>query len=353
MRLIFSLLILLWITGCATLFPKEKLILHPVSFDALQGWQQDNHAEALAVFLRSCPALERSVKPVLPVISQHGGTAKGWKYVCSQARQTTPSSAKAFFEAYFTPYTVLNKRESLGLFTGYYEAELKGSYVRKPGYVCPLYKRPPEQVGKAPYYSRAEINNGALTGKNLELVWLDDPVEAFFLHIQGSGVVTFPDGKTMRVGYDGKNNHPYVALGKCMIDQGLLQKENLSAESIKAWLRTHPKEAEGMMEQNPSYVFFKAVKGEGPIGAQGVPLTARRSLAIDHRFIPYGAPLWLNVPLTETGASFQHLMIAQDTGGAIRGPVRGDIFFGRGKEAMRYAGTQNNKGSYTILLPTK
>lgn len=353
MRLILPLLMLLWITACTTLFPKDKLVLQPVSFQMLSGWDKDNHADALKVFRRSCPSLERTAQNILPALARHGATPKGWKYVCSQARQATDSSAKEFFETYFTPYTILNKRQSQGLFTGYYEAELKGSWHRKAGYTCPLYKRPPEQTGTAPYYSRADINRGALAGRNLELVWLDDPVETFFLHIQGSGVITLPDGKIMRVGYDGKNNHPYVALGKCMIDQGLLTKETLSAASIKTWLRTHPAQADKLMEQNPSYVFFRSVAGEGPIGAQGIALTPGRSLAIDHRFIPYGAPLWLDTSLTKTGESFQHLMVAQDTGGAIRSPVRGDIFFGRGNDAMDKAGTQNSRGSYTILLPTK
>ena len=346
---------LLLLSGCTTLRPKDKLVLEPVLYEQLQGWEADHHARALKAFLRSCQALEKKSDASLRAMPQLGGTPKSWRYVCRQAQETTPSSAKVFFETYFSPFRIQNKQNPKGLFTGYYESVLQGSRKRQGEYIYPLYRRPADIVPNQPYYSRKEIDRGALSGKQLELIWLRDPVEAFFLHIQGSGLVTLTDGTKIRVGYEGKNNHPYVALGKCMIERGLLTKETVSAQTIKAWLRSHPQEAQALMQENPSYVFFRKVESTGAIGAQGIPLTPYRSLAVDHRFIPYGVPLWLDVPLTGStiypNKPFQHLMIAQDTGGAIRGPVRGDIFFGRGKKAEHYAGTQNAVGSYVALLP--
>lgn len=348
-------MLLFTLSGCLSFFAKEKIVLKPVQYSQLPGWDYDNHAKALNAFLKSC----QQIKKATPDQSIHstglGGKYKSWQFVCTQAELATSSSAKEFFEAYFSPYRVQNNGNPKGLFTGYYEIELKGSMVKKPGYEYPLYKRPNDLVADKPYYTRAEINKGALRQKKLELVWVNDPVDAFFLHIQGSGIVSLANGKKMRVGYDGKNNCRYVALGKCMIEKNLLTKEEVNAQSIKQWLWDHPEQAEKLMEENPSYVFFREIKGEGPIGGQGIPLTPGRSLAIDKRFIPYGAPLWLDVGLNGNKEYppqiFRQLVIAQDTGGAIRGPVRGDIFFGAGSEAEAYASHQNRQGAYYMLLP--
>ena len=191
-----------------------------------------------------------------------------------------------------------------------------------------------------------------LSGKGLELVWVDDPVDAFFLQIQGSGLIRLPSGKILRVGYAGKNGQPYFAIGRDLVARGALTTENVSLQTIRAWLAANPAEAQAVMNKNQSYVFFRAITGAGPIGAQGVPLTAGHSLAVDRRYIPLGAPLWLDTadPLVP-GAPLRRLVIAQDTGGAIKGVVRGDFFWGSGDRARNGAGKMKEPGRFYILLP--
>ncbi|HEX6977888.1 MAG TPA: MltA domain-containing protein, partial [Alphaproteobacteria bacterium] len=197
-----------------------------------------------------------------------------------------------------------------------------------------------------------EIDEGALEGRNLELVWVADPIDAFFLHIQGSGRVRLADGSTIRVGYAAQNGHPYLAIGRPLIDRGAIPKDKVSMQSIRAWLAANPDEAERIMWLNASYVFFRELEGEGPLGAQGVPLTPGRSLAVDRRHIPLGAPIWLDTTLpTEGTPPFRRLMVAQDTGGAIRGPLRGDVFWGHGSDAAERAGRMRSTGRMWILLP--
>jgi membrane-bound lytic murein transglycosylase A len=196
-----------------------------------------------------------------------------------------------------------------------------------------------------PYSSRAEIEQGALSGRGLELAWAADTIETFFLQIQGSGRVRLADGGELRVGYDGQNGHPYVALGRVLIDRGLLPREQVTMQSIKAYLRAHPDEAAALMRENPSYVFFRELSGDGPVGAQGVALTPGRSLAVDRAFVPLGAPVWL------VAEDIARLLVAQDTGGAIRGPVRGDLFWGHGAEAEARAGAMKARGRAWLLLP--
>ncbi len=203
-----------------------------------------------------------------------------------------------------------------------------------------------------PMEDRAAISSGALRGRNLELVWVDDPVDAFFLHIQGSGRVVMDDGSVKRVGFDGQNGHPYVAVGRELIARGAMAREQVSMQSIRAWLKANPGEAQALMNANPSYVFFRPLGGEGPEGAQGVVLTPGRSLAVDRNFVPYGVPVWLDAedPL-DPAARVSRLMVAQDTGGAIRGPVRGDVFWGHGADAEERAGRMRSRGTYWLLLP--
>jgi membrane-bound lytic murein transglycosylase A len=203
-----------------------------------------------------------------------------------------------------------------------------------------------------PYEDRARIEGGALKGRDLEMVWVDDAVDAFFLHIQGSGRVVMEDGSVMRVGYAGQNGHPYVAVGRELIARGVLTKENVSMQSIREWLRANPGEAAGLMNKNPSFVFFRPLDGEGPQGAQGVALTPGRSLAVDRSFVPYGLPVWLDAQDPLDGAArLRRLMVAQDTGGAIRGPVRGDVFWGHGDDAELRAGKMKSPGRYHLLIP--
>ena len=205
-----------------------------------------------------------------------------------------------------------------------------------------------------PYPSRGDIVAGTLAGRGLEIAWVADPVDAFFLQIQGSGRLALPDGRIVRVGYDGQNGRPYTAIGRVLVEEGALAREAVSMQSIRAWLAAHPDRAEGVMNANSSYVFFRRLAGDGPIGAQGVALTPQRSIAVDPRFVPYSVPVWLDAtaPTPDGGAAaLRRLMIAQDTGGAIRGPVRGDVFWGAGEDAAAIAGRMNDRGRWWILLP--
>jgi membrane-bound lytic murein transglycosylase A len=274
-----------------------------------------------------------------------------------------------------------NHRNPLGLFTGYYEPLLHGSRRRHGHYTVPLYGRPPELVtvdlgrfrddlkgkkiaGKVedgvlvPFPDRKAIDDGALAGRRLEIVWVDDPVEAFFLQVQGSGRVQLEEGGEVRVGYAAQNGHAYSSIGKALIQRGALRADTVSMQTIRAWLQAHPDQTAGVLEKNASYVFFQETRAgsEGPMGAEGVPLTPERSLAVDLRYMPLGVPLWLASRLPspregEPDRRLHRLLIAQDTGGAIRGPVRGDVFFGFGGDAETMAGRMKHRGKMWVLLP--
>lgn len=358
--------------------PPDALTLMPVVFSDLPGWTADRVSDALPALARSCGRLvsQPAERPVGP--GGLAGKVADWQMACSRLSSVSfgdDAAARSFFETHFVPYAAGNNGDRKGLFTGYYEVELEGSRSPDPAYPVPLYKRPGDLVmvdlgdfadrwkgertaGRVvdgrlkPFEDRAAIEAGALRGKGLELVWLKDPIASFFLHIQGSGRVRMADGTEMRVGYAGQNGHKYVAIGKELIDRGELKREEVSLQTIRAWLRAHPGEAPGLMNLNPSFVFFQALKGDGPNGAQGVALTPGRSLAIDSKFVPYGVPVWLDAedPM-DKAQSLRRLMVAQDTGGAIRGPVRGDVFWGHGAEAENRAGMMKSRGEYFLLLP--
>ena len=240
-----------------------------------------------------------------------------------------------------------NNRNADGLFTGYFEITLNGSRQRTGPYQTPLYKRPVEP-GR---YSRAEIEDGAFSGKGLELLWVDDPLDAFFLEIQGSGRVRLREGGITRVGYDGSNGKPYVAVGRLLIDRGELPREKVTMAGIRGWMKAHPKEGAALRRENPSYIFFREITGPGPLGAQRVVLSPGRSLAIDRAFLPLGIPLWLEAQERFSPTMIRRLVVAQDTGGAIKGPVRGDLFWGHGDAAASGAGAMNARGRYYLLLP--
>jgi Membrane-bound lytic murein transglycosylase len=327
--------------------------LLPVDYSQLPNWAYDNHAQALKAFRRSCGNIggKRAVAN-----SGNGGafgTSGDWRRACSAAASAGSSDAAArdFFEAYFVPYLVESAGSNDGLFTGYYEALLNGSRRRSDRYSVPLY-RPPGAGGRK--YSRAEIEAGALAGKGLELLWADDPVEVFFLQIQGSGRVRLDDGSIIRIGYAGNNGFSYFPIGRELIRRGEIAPEQMSMQAIRVWLEAHPNQADGLMNMNPSYVFFRILDndGEGPIGAHGVSLTPGRSLAVDPSFVPYGVPVWLETTDPVQGNAPMHrLVVAQDTGGAIKGPIRGDVFWGMGQEAELRAGLMKQPGRYFLLLP--
>ncbi len=354
---------------------KQALTLVKTSFERLPGWADGRQDEALAAFLASCSrqASLPAARPLGPV----GGTVADWRAPCEEARFLRGRDAarvREFFEIWFTPYLAGDNGEAQGLFTGYYEAELRGSKRRGGPFQTPIYARPADLVtadlgafkdewkgdrisGRVvrgrlkPYPDRARIEAGALKGRGLELLWVDDPIDAFFLHIQGSGRVRMTDGSILRLGFAGKNGRAYRAIGRDLVAGGAIAKEALSMESIRAWLKENPAQGRALMARNDSFIFFRKVTGGGPIGAQGVALTPGRSLAVDPKFVPYGAPLWLDTKKPLGRGPLRRLVVAQDTGGAIKGPVRGDLFWGAGRDAAALAGAMKSTGRAYLLLP--
>lgn len=352
----------------------RQMRAEPVSFASVPGWQQDNPAQALVAFRKSCAALQKRSPDAAVNPAEMGGKVRDWLPACRAANGAAVNPAQ-FFETHFQPYKITTERGDNGLFTGYYEAMLHGSRTKTARYNVPVHKRPSDLImvelgdfrsnlkneriaGKIidgrlkPYADRAAIENGALTGKNLEIAYVDDADALFFLHIQGSGRIIMDNGQHIRVGYDAQNGHVYYAIGRELIARGALTPETTSLQSIRAWLKNNPREAAALRQKNPSYIFFREISGEGPLGAQGVALTPARSLAVDPRFVPYGAPVYISAenPL-DNKKTIQRLMIAQDTGGAIRGPVRGDMFWGSGVQAEEIAGKMKSRGSAWVMLP--
>ncbi len=335
---------------------QDKLVLRPASYEELPGWGKDKYKNALKTFNISCTRFSKQ-KPENKIhTSGVGGEIAKWQDICNKAAITpkNDASAREFFEKNFAPFSVKNGSKEKGLFTGYYEASLEASRKKHGIYIYPIYAKPKNLGLGQKYFTRKEIELGALAGQQLELFYVSDKVELFFLQIQGSGVLHLDSGEYVRVGYAGQNGYPYTPIGKHLIKTNEIKKEDMSAQAIKNWLRKNNTQADKVMDLNESYVFFREVVGKGPIGGAGVPLTKWRSLAVDKNFIPYGAPLWLNVnfkSINGQNKNTSRLMVAQDTGGAIKGPIRGDIFFGRGQKAENYASSQNSEGSYFMLLP--
>ncbi len=368
--------------------PPDQLALTPSSFSALPGWNEERHAEILPAFGETCRRLA-AMPPDRPLggaeaAAPRAGRVADWLPLCAEAARLRPgdhAATRAFFEARFRPWLAQNvsgtRPDPFGLFTGYFEPEVPGSRRRRPDGV-PLLTRPAdlvqvelgdfaedlrgrrtagrvEQGRLLPYASRAEIERGALDGRRLELLWLDDPIDAFFLHIQGSGRVRLAEGGIARVGFAGQNGHPYVPIGRVLVARGVMTQEEVSMQSIRAWLVANPAEARAVMHENPSYIFFREIRGlgpdEGPPGAFGAPLTAERSIAVDRSFIPLGIPVFIDVPHPMTQQPWRRVLMAQDIGGAIRGPVRGDVFWGTGPAAGEAAGRMRSRGAWWLLLP--
>ena len=359
--------------GCAVAPPgPPHLSLTPARFSELPGWADDDPAQAIPALLRSCRGVVAR--------GDNGGIGGGgtdWKPICAEAATLAPqdsAGARRFFERNFTPVHATNRDQEEGLFTGYCEIALRGSRTRSGTYTAPLYHRPPDLISVdlgrfraslkgqriagrvvgehlVPYHDRGAIETGALDGKGLEFLWIDNPVDAFFLEIQGSGRVTLPDGQVVRVGYDGSNGQPYVSIGHILAETGI-PVDQISLSFLRQWIAAHPERGRALMDRNPSYVFFKEMTGEGPLGAEGVVLTPERSIAVDPAFIPYGLPVWIDTSdrLSPSGR-LRRLMVSQDTGGAIKGPVRADIFFGFGPSAEQHAGSMRGQGDWWLLLP--
>jgi membrane-bound lytic murein transglycosylase A len=365
-----------------------KATYRPVKFRDLPGWAEDDHLAAFQTFLRSCervvangrerPAtVDKATQPQVPPAALVAVCAEA----AVQAKQIkSREGARAFFERSFTPSAVANKRRA-GMLTGYYEPVLEGSRTPEGRYQTPIYKRPPDLVnvvddtkrgtlkpgalthvrktekGTEPYFTRAEIDQGALEGKKLELLYLADPVDVFFTQIQGSARIKLTDGSTVRIHYDGKNGHPYSSIGRYLIDKALLAADRVSMGALAAWLRADPERAKRVMWHNASYVFFRELKSRddqgAPLGAMQVALTAGRSLAIDPSYHALGSPVYVSVPTLkpDKGAAFSRLMVGQDVGSAIRGPERGDIYYGSGDAAGKLAGSTKHPGRFFVLVP--
>jgi peptidoglycan lytic transglycosylase A len=326
-----------------------------VKLDQPRVLKREEAERALTAFRTSCPVLVQRQ-------DQSGLTQPmDWRSLCSQAASLAPEYAPGFF---YYGFDWVRVGDGKAFATGYYEPEIEGSRTPVPGYV-PIYRLPSDLVrctkadgtsgrGRVDetgacvlYYTRAEIEDGALAGQGLELAWAKDGVDLFFLEIQGSGRIRFPDGSVMRVGYAGQNGREYVAIGMLLRERGILPPGGASMEAIKAWIRAYPDQGRELMRENLSYIFFKELTGAGPLGALNVPVTPRATVAADPNYVPLGAPVFLKADRHEVDG----LWIAQDTGGAIKGPNRFDTFWGAGPEAVTIAGGMSASGEALILVP--
>ena len=348
----------------------------PADYAALEGWAEDDHAAALPALRRSCARLER--RPADRPMGQdaRAGTVADWLPACrALPEEGAPAElARAYFEGWFQPVALEHAEGPEGLITGYYESELEGAFARDETYAAPIYGRPADLVevrlgdfddalprrtviGRVeegrlkPYYERAEIEAGAIDGASPVVIWAKDIVDVFFLQVQGSGQVVLPDGDRVRIGFAGSNGLPFYAIGRALIDEGIIDRKTVSMQSIRDWLRANPAEAKALMHRNKRFIFFRLIEGEGPIGAQGVALTPGRSLAVDPAFVALGTPLWLATSYPAEERPLNRLMVAQDTGSAIKGVVRGDFFWGSGEAALHYAGRMKQPGRFWLLLP--
>jgi membrane-bound lytic murein transglycosylase A len=359
-------------------FPDARL--EPAGWHEFDGWTADDHAQAFATFLVSCRAVLGQTKPA-PSARRFTAAMQAICRRAGAAGRLGSEEARAFFEANFLPLRIAKVDDTTGFLTGYYEPVVAGSRFPTPEYTVPMYRRPADavmpgarkrkggmankgrvvrRVGKkwVPYFDRAEIEDGAFDGRHLEICWLKDPIDAFFIHIQGSARVQLEDGAVLRLNYDGHNGHRYLPVGRVLIDRGEVAKEDMSMDRIRAWMRASPDGGRALRRMNKSYVFFRVAgleDHEEAVGAQGVPLTAGRSIAIDRHLHPYGTLFWVEADLPIASEApdtkFRRLMVGQDTGSAIIGPARGDIFFGAGEEAGSVSGRIKHAGRFVMLVP--
>lgn len=348
------------LVGCGTSQPPRVVKLQPTSFEQVDGWQYDDHASALKTFTKSCEKIlaldvERNVSKATDL----GGTAIDWQVPCMEAvshgELTDNTKAKKFFERWFTPYRVYNEDDNEeGLLTGYFQIELNGSKKKTGKYKYPVYRRPHniETLKGGSDIEHASINSGVLAGKGLEVAYVDNRARLYFMHIQGSGLIKLREGGILNLGFEDHNGFRFRGINQALRDRNL---KFTSANSMMEWLHKNPKEAKEIMEGDPSYVFFKPLQGITPVGGQGVALKPERSLAVDYGLYPYGTPVWVTTKLDEDGIfkgrEYKRLFIAQDTGGAIRGAIRGDVFFGRGGKAEQVAGSFKAKGKFFVFFP--
>jgi membrane-bound lytic murein transglycosylase A len=354
----------------------KQAILEPISFADIASWNEDDHRDAMEAFRRSAIEITDEGRSFGRDV-HFGGQREDWLGVCGRAREAR--DAKRFFEMEFAPFLVHDPLRPEGLFTGYYEPLAEGSLTPSADYPVPIYRKPPDLVafdtatehslglkygrmrnGKPePYPSRQEIEQGALNHKGLELVWLKSWADAFFIHVQGSGRVSLPDGNFMRLAYAGKSGRAYTGIGGVLVEKGLLAPQDMSMQSLRRWMAANAKQARELMWLNDSFIFFREVavadQSLGAPGAQKVPLHPKRSLAVDRGIWAFGTPVWLDME-TPSGPgagleTFRRLMIAQDTGTAIKGYARGDVYWGWGEAAALAAGHMKSPGRMIVLLP--
>jgi peptidoglycan lytic transglycosylase A len=380
-----ALLLVLVATACVPPKP-PPIALAPVTltatrFSLLTGWDGNDAAPALGAFRRSCALIGRAPGDGALGGIGYGGTAADWRGPCDEAKTTRPEEARRFFESAFVPYRIGGPNAE-GLFTGYYEPELQGSRIRHGPYQTPLYGVPSDLitadlgdfreslkgqriVGRLagrrllPYPSRAEIVRDGLMAAPV-LFWVEDPIAAFFLQIQGSGRIVLDDGTVARAAFAAQNGHVYTAIGRVLVAEGAITPEQASLQTIRAWMKANPDRAMALMDHNASYVFFSEQPiGDpalGAAGSEGVALTPEASLAVDRSIHPMGVPIFLETTAPDPDPAkperaFDHLLIAQDAGGAIAGPIRGDVYWGFGPDAEAIAGRMRSQGRLTVLLP--
>lgn len=323
----------LWLCAQPAMAEPDEVSHTILGFEELDGWAEDDHAAALATFRETCRDLK----------------TPDWKSLCAMAADI--ADARAFFELFFRPVLIEDGQDAL--FTGYFEPELDGSLTPDDRFRYPLYRMPDEARTSSVWISREEIETGdAMKDRGLEIAFVDDPVELFFLQIQGSGRVRLPDGSFLRVGYAGSNGHEYRSIGVELVRRGVYKPHQVSAQVIRNWVRRNPEEGRELLWHNRSYVFFREVSqvpaDKGPLGAMNRSVTTLRTVAVDPKYTQLGAPVWIEKDGAEP---MRRLMIAQDTGSAIKGAQRADIFFGTGDKAGRKAGKLRDPGRMVVLLP--
>ena len=369
--------VFLWLT----MSPKEvPLRYRQVPFSQLPGWDAVDVKKSLAAFQLSCRAFLKQNPDKFVGSDVFDVTVKDWHPACRAIASLSSSNEdiKAFFQTWFVPVEFFQKKPVSGLFTGYYMPLLQGSLTPTKKYHVPLYGMPRNLIriplglfdpklknrtffGRVvghrmvPFYTREEINHGAIRNVAPVIVWLDNYVDRSFLEIQGSGLVQLRDGSLLAVGYEAQNGAAYTAIAKVLIDKGVMTRDNASMQRIRSYLALHPDELHSVLNQNKSFIFFSLLAKNAALGSQGVALTPGYSLAVDRQWVPLGTPIWLNTTRpyqhTDRQKPFQRLMIAQDTGGAIKGVVRGDVYWGAGEQATAIAGRMKNPGHYWLLLP--
>jgi membrane-bound lytic murein transglycosylase A len=330
----------------------------PLTFAAMPGWAQDNHLAAFKSFMKSCGAILQGSKAMRHKRPMFGGLF----IACEAAKkiEATEAAARSFFETHFKPMRVAKAGDVNGFYTGYYETEVEGSLTKTADFKVPFYGIPGKS-GKSTVFGqldRAQIEKGALAGKGLEICWVKDPVDVFFAQIQGSTRVKLADGTLLRLNYIASNGQKYYPVGRDLIDRGIIAKQDMSMDRIRQWMVANPQEGKELRDKNRSYVFFEKTKLSPQtqiVGAQGVPLTPLRSIAVDKSLHVYGTPVWIdaNLPIDsdEPSTPFRRLVIAQDTGSAIVGPARADIFFGAGTSVEHVAGRMKDHGEFVMLVP--